>query len=438
MSQIDFDRRGNFPTRHANEVGNSELNLGKTRELFTAIGTAVCSKMELQNDLDSVVITDYAGKIIYVSPEWETMCCYQYDEVFGHSTKLLQGTKTDFNETKNFTRNIYRTGYAKAGIVNYRKGQHAFWNVISVTKHIHEEIGTIFVGILYDYSFPLSRLVFPMRQFTSNHVCLFSAHYERDESSSDGSHEHNSSSNDGSDMSNSVGSDDSGGSETSHEGDKDSNDGDYKSKQNKIKLKVDKNKQRAAQKQMNSMIKYSAQTAHKSLKRVLSHQPLGSLSNFHPEDAKSHHTHHCCIPKFSFLPAVSCMSLACAKWDPHVLSLWVRNVAIVDGFQKFKNSNGDNLPIDDPNVFEFIMTKNMKGNYPNEESKMSSCFKQDDTLMICTNLIPTSTPQTHSILLRRVKGNTLDFLNFTHHLSLCLQDDSRHMATSITLRERDQ
>lgn len=51
----------------------------------------VINTMDLDHDESAIVMTDVNGKIIHVTPAWESMCLFSFGQVYGRTNKILQG-----------------------------------------------------------------------------------------------------------------------------------------------------------------------------------------------------------------------------------------------------------------------------------------------------------------------------------------------------------
>lgn len=232
---------------------------------------------------------------------------------------------------------------------------------------------------------------------TCLHTCL------HDETSSEGTSSEGTSEDTGSDTNSSDKNSDNGSDEGSNDGNKGSNNNQDSAERNKLKSEE---KQKIIQKGKS--------------------ETLGELSHYHPQySSKVHKFHYCCIKNIQ-VPKLAHMALCCKKWDAHILSLWLRNTAMRYGFQKFVSKSGhENIPIDDPNVFEFNMIE--KVDY---EGKEDDVIHQHMTqpFIVAVQIVPTRVAEGHQILCRRLCGTSVKFMKLLSYLSMRLQSDSQHVA----------
>ena len=81
--------------------------------------------------VDAMVLTDKAGKVIHCNKEWVELTGYTLVEVEGCDCKVLQGSMTNYAETRRCAALQKQNKSYTMNVVNYRKDGSMFINNVT-------------------------------------------------------------------------------------------------------------------------------------------------------------------------------------------------------------------------------------------------------------------------------------------------------------------
>lgn len=115
--------------------------------------------------------------IIWVSPPWQDMCGYSYDEAVGRNPRMTQGEGTDPHVVRAISSALGEHRACKVQLLNYRGGSsdRPFWNMLTMSPLHHRGELQLFVANLQDYSYHIGKMV----SLTPAQFCRAPSHYQR-------------------------------------------------------------------------------------------------------------------------------------------------------------------------------------------------------------------------------------------------------------------
>ncbi len=124
-------------------IDQTEQHHGLQKQLLLA--DALASVQE------GVIITGPDQRIVYANQAFDALTGYDFDEVFGHTCRFLQGPDTDPSAVARIHDDLHNGGGFVGEILNYRKDGSRFWNLLTITP-LRDESGNIthFVGVQRD------------------------------------------------------------------------------------------------------------------------------------------------------------------------------------------------------------------------------------------------------------------------------------------------